>query len=447
MVSLSAIQPPAPAPRRPRNVVVIGARMCGTAAMVHLVDALAPDSRITMVDPQDADYPSVFDDIDPILTANTSHDINSLFSNRPMDFVDFLSASERSSSVPRRTVGQYGRVRFEQACEKAAHRGIEVRQLTGRVNTVAATAAGYVARLDDGRSIQATDVIVAVGQGGVRQPPGICGVPPFPSTRLRHMAGRHALVMGQGQSGIDAALVLRSAGSRVTMCSRTGRFPAVRTRTPLHAYEGARITDALVDFRRLVDEDCRSKGHPLLAGQTALAADPISTLREEIRLAEQDRCPWQDSIIGIIDAVVDAGASVVDDREFLWRYVTSINLHIARQLLAHIDEGGIGLAAVDAVDPREFDLVVTATGYNAPSLHHQGRTLHFENGGASHAPVRRLSPDLRLILSDTQGPERIWAIGPASGIRLPFANFLHTAVRQAMSVARQIGQDTSACTL
>ncbi len=447
MAGLSATPPSTPERRMARNVVVIGARMCGTAATVHLVDSLAPDSRITVVDPQNPGYPSVFDDIDPILTANTSHGINSLFPTRPMDFVDFLSAPERACSVPRQTVGRYGRVRLEQACEKAAHRGIEVRQLTGRVNTVAATAAGYEVGLDDGRSIRATDVIIAVGQGDVRQPPGICGVPPFPSTRLRQMAGRHALVMGQGQSGIDAALVLRSAGSLVTMCSRTGRFPAVRTRTPLHAYEGARITDARVDFRRLVDKDCRSRGHLPFAEQQALAADPISALREEIRLAEQDRCPWQDSIVGIIDAVMDASASVVDDREFLWRYVNSINLHIARQLLTHIDEGGIGLAALDAVDLHDFDLVVTATGHNAPSLYHQGRTLHFENGDASHAPVQRLSRDLRLILSDTQGPERIWAIGPASGIRLPFANFLHTAARQAVSVARQIGQDARARTL
>ncbi|WP_245419816.1 hypothetical protein [Phyllobacterium salinisoli] len=161
-------------------------------------------------------------------------------------------------------------------------------------------------------------------------------------------------------------------------------------------------------------------------------------LREETYLAEHDMCPWQDSIVGIIDAIVDAGAPVANDREFLWRYVTSITLPLAQQLLARIDEGSISTKKIDAVSTDKFDLVVAATGFSPPPLYHRGRTLYFGGCFSHDMEVTQLSSDLRVVLSVTHGPERIWAIGPASGIRIPFANFLHTASRQASWVAGQI---------
>ncbi|KUZ74219.1 hypothetical protein WI73_23195 [Burkholderia ubonensis] len=440
MATVAANQP-ARDRRAVKEVVIIGGRACGTAAVAHLAGSLSHDSRITVVDPQDPDYPSVFDDVDPLLITNTSHAINSIFPDRPADFLAFLDESERSRSVPRHTVGQYTRARFAEACWKAASRGIEVRQVAARVGCVTATPCGYDLSLDGGGRMQATDVVIAVGVGEVKTRPDGMGIPPYPSTRLRRSARREALVIGQGQSAIDAALVLRSAGSRVTMCSRTGQFPAVRTRTPFNPFEGELAAGVPADFRRLVDEDCRRRGYPPFATQRAQATDPVSRLREEIRLAEDDRCPWQDAIVGIIVALMDAGLPVADDREFLWRYVTSINLPIARRLLEHIDDGHVAVADISSIDPHAFDLVVSATGFLPPPLYHRGRTLYIGGRAPDSSPVGSLSPDLRFVLSDLYGPERIWAVGPASGIRVPFANFLHTAARQASSVARQIGED------
>jgi len=421
-----------------KEVVVIGGRACGIAAIVHLMDTLPSGSRTTIVDPKNQEYPSVFDDIDPLLLANTSHEMNSLFPDRPADFLEFLDESDRLRSVPRNIVGKYCRARLAEACEKSASCGIEVRQIVGYVRSAIAKPDGYSLLLEDGSEIPASDVVIAVGLGEVQQPTGLSGVPPYPSTRLRQRAGRHALVIGQGQSGLDAALVLCAAGSRVTMCSRSGRFPAVRTRTPLNKYMGSQITDSVANFRRMVDEDCRRRGHPPLNAQLLPIMDPLSMLREEIRLAEQDQCPWQDSIVGVISAIVDAGVSVSKDREFLWRYVTAVDLTIAQRLLAHIDQGHIVLAEIGSIDVDQFDLVVTATGFSPPPLHHQGRTLHFGNPSPKLSPVTNLSSELRLILSEAHGAERIWAIGPASGIRVPFANFLHIAARQALQVAKQI---------
>jgi hypothetical protein len=225
------------------------------------------------------------------------------------------------------------------------------------------------------------------------------------------------------------------------MCSRTGQFPAVRTRTPFHKFQGGQIADGPADFRRLVDEDCRRRGYAPLCDQLIPAGEPVSMLRAETYLAEQDLCPWQDSIVGLIVALADAGVAVATDKEFLWRYVTSINLPIAHRLLARIDEGSIRATTIESLDTEKFDLVVEATGFSPPPLYHQGRDLHFGDGDSRKIRVNRLSRDLRLVLSDTHGPERIWAIGPASGIGVPFANFLHTAARQASLVAKQIAHE------
>jgi hypothetical protein len=423
-----------------KDVVIIGGRACGTAAVVNLVESLEPGSRITVVDPQDPEYPSVFHDADSQLLVNTSHSLNSVFPDRPADFLEFLDEADRTRSVPRHVVGKYCRTRLQQAREVALRRGVELVHVVGNVRWATATSEGYDLLLDSGRHLRATDIVIAVGVGEVPPPQGITGIPPYPASRLRRMAGRNALVIGQGQSGLDAALVLCSAGAHVTLCSRTGRFPAVRTRTHFHPYQGPRLVEGTADFRRLVDEDCRRRGYPALSEQLAPASDPISMLREETRLAEQELCPWQDAIVGIIVAMIDAGVSPVDDKEFLWRYVTAINLPIAQQLLAQIDDGRIAVKTIDAVDPKAFDLVVTATGVSPPPVYHQGRTLYFGNGFPEQARVKRLTKDLRLVLSDSHQPERIWAIGPASGIRVPFANFLHTAARQAALVARQISR-------
>ena len=425
---------------RAKDVLVIGGRASGTAAVVHLVHSLAPGDRITVVDPQDDAYPSVFHDTDPLLITNTSHDINSLFPDRPGDFLEFLDESEKANAVPRYVVGRYCRKRFAEACKLALERGIDVLQIKGQVKALTGISSGYDLVLEDGNQLYASDVIVAVGVGDVRRPPELTGMSPYPSHQLRQKAGRHVLVVGQGQSGIESALVLCSSGAKVTMCSRSGLFPAVRTRTPFYPFQGTLPVEGPVDFRRLVDEYVQLRGFAPLREQLAPSANPVSMLRNEACLAGRDLCPWQDAIVGIIVAIIDAGLPVIDDKEFLWRYVTSINLPIAHRLLAYLDMGRIDLATLESVKPAEFDFVVTATGFSLPPMYCRGRTLHFGGNFSQDKKVEHLSPDLRFILSDSHGPERIWAVGPASGIRVPFANFFLSAARQASRVAHQISR-------
>ncbi|MET1534275.1 FAD/NAD(P)-binding protein [Burkholderia sola] len=163
----------------PKDAVVIGGRACGTAVVVHLVDSLARGSRVTVIDPQDPEYPSVFGDDEPLLLTNTSHGINSLLPDRPDDFLDFLAPAEQASSVPRYIVGRYCRARLKKACDDAEARGIEVRHIPAHALSVTAVSDGYRICVGKGE-IDATDVVIAIGVGEVRQPADMTGIPPFP---------------------------------------------------------------------------------------------------------------------------------------------------------------------------------------------------------------------------------------------------------------------------
>ncbi|WP_243897000.1 FAD/NAD(P)-binding protein [Burkholderia pseudomallei] len=422
-----------------KDVAVIGGRASGTAAAIHLVECLPAGSSVHVIDPRDVMYPSVFHDRNALLIANTSHEANSLFPDLPDDFLSFLGVSERQGSIPRYVVGEYCHKRLAEAIGRALRRGIRFSNLTDSVQSVRSYAEGYELTLASGRTMYASDVVVAVGLGTAKPIDGLNTVPPYPSHNLRRFAKSKALVIGKGQSGIEAALVLCAEGTEVTMCSRTGRFPAVRSRTPVAHFRFNSFAEVgSIDFRSYVDQDCRRRGYPPLSDLLAPLEDPVSMLRKEIKLAEEDCCPWQDPIVSIIDAIIDTGASVVDDREFLWRYVTAINLATAQRLLDRIEHGSIVSTTLDAVDFGQFDLIVRATGFLRPNLYRRDRTLHF---GGREVCVPDAGPvdvgrDLRLTLSDAHGPERIWAVGPASCV--PFANFLHTATRQAKNVAEQI---------
>ncbi|MDX6741524.1 FAD/NAD(P)-binding protein [Actinocorallia sp. A-T 12471] len=419
----------------------MGGRATGTAAVVHLVETAPAGSSIIVVDPDDRDYPSVFDDEDPLLLANSSPGINSLFPDRPDDFLDFLGG-ERPTATPRFVMGRYYRDRYRAACRRAAARGCAVERVSAACRRITADGDGYHAVLSDGRRLPVDAAVIAVGAGPLRRVPGLRGLPPFPSRRLRtNPQPRRALVVGQGQSGIDAALVLCDAGSEVVMTSRSGEFPAVRTRT-LPAEVDLGTIDLPADVYRLLDRDTRSKGHPPLAEQLSRAADPFDRLREETKLAEADACPWQDSVIGILDVLCDRALPVAKDK-FLWRYVTAIALPTAHRMLEHIERGALGVADFGSVDPAGFDLVVTATGFDPPPLHARRRTLYLTAPPHDAHAVTQLDASFRMVLSPGHGPERIWAIGPASGLRVPFANFFRAATFQARDVARQIAALTA----
>ncbi len=427
----------------PLDVLIVGGRATGTAVLVRLARCVPAGSVITVVDPAAVDYPAVFDDPHPLLLANTSAGINSLFPELPDDFAYFAGCAS-DGVVPRSVVGRYCAARSRAAAAEAVRRGVSVRRIVASCRSVAVVSGGrYLACLSNGQRVLATDVVIAVGVGPVRSPRDMRAVPPYPAARLQRLAPKQALVVGQGLSAIDAALVLCAADSHVVMTSRTGWFPAVRRRTLPYRLRTA-LTSEPVDLRDLVNRDCLAKGLPPLDAQFSRAVNPIERLREEIELTEDDACPWQDSIVGALDVLAAHNRQVNKDKEFVWRYLTSVILPTARRLLNHLDTGQIRVHELSSTDPTTFDLVVTATGFMPPPLHHTNHQLFFSDPPPAARPLDRLNHQFRAELTPERAPERIWAVGPASWPRAPFANFLRTATTQAQWIARQITSEHEA---
>ncbi|WP_158693081.1 hypothetical protein [Streptomyces viridochromogenes] len=162
---------------------------------------------------------------------------------------------------------------------------------------------------------------------------------------------------------------------------------------------------------------------------------------------------WKTAVVhALVDVVMDWAAGLPHTtrdalmapyRQLLWRYITSIALPNAQRLLSHADSGLLRLAAYDPrsvhatqrgfeVSGTRYDHVVAAAGYTMPALFRSRRTLHLGSCPADAAAMASLGPDLRV------GPPGVWTTGATPSVRIPFANFLVSAVRQASDVARQL---------
>ncbi|MTE19070.1 SidA/IucD/PvdA family monooxygenase [Streptomyces sp. TRM43335] len=469
-----------------RSVAIIGAGTTGISVFAQLVRGSESDvSSITLIDPNEPGAGPVFGDPDPDLLCNTSAGICSLLPQVPSDFTDHCAERGRpvadADYTPRAWVGEYARERFGRYFEVAGARGVKVDHERDLVRSIATTGRRYRLHLESGRLRSFSHVIVCVGVGEAIVPDGFAAytshprwVPsPYPSARLRRRIGdtpSRVLVVGSGLSAVDAALLLCRDGHRVTMASRTGILPAVRSRIlpspralpSLDGISGMDPDDPDL-YRRLgraVTEAVRTVGGPLpLRRQLSRGADPVRRLREEIALAEADLCHWQDIVLPLVDAVSAWTAGWHPSRRasvfapvssLMWRYLTSLALPNARKLSGHLDDGELEL---DVYDParvrahakgfevvsrdgrvRTYDHAVSGAGFELPVLHHDGAAVHLRNPPDKAVPVTALGGDLRPRPGIGEG--NIWVVGPATHIHQPFANFLGSATRQAEIVAR-----------
>lgn len=465
-----------------RDVAIIGTGATGVSLFGQLVRGAAEHVRsITVIDTDEPGHGPVFGDPDDDVLCNTSAGIQSLFPEEPMDFLDFCRADgrpvDRSAFVPRGRVGAYCRTRFQEHAELARAKGITVTQRRGRAHRIAPAPDGRTVHLSDGTRLVASDVAVCVGLGSPRIPDGFTphathprfiGCPfPTPAMRARLVPGARVLVVGSGLTAVDAAVLLCRDGHQVTIASRTGVLPAVRSHTlpsarPLASLEGMPVlhdrTDLVQRIRRALVESVRTVDPAPLRRQLARGTDPVRRLRDETEIVEAGRCHWQDVVLAVADAVTrwTAGMPLAQRNEVLgpyrsamWRYMMAIALPNATKLLRHLDDGALHLAAYDPHSVRargrgftvtlsgdraaDYDHVVAAAGLRTSDLFRHQDSVYLDH----HAPpgaraIRELGADLRVGPDDEPGG--IWVAGSATHVREPFASFLRTATRQAHTV-------------
>lgn len=474
-----------------RRIVIVGAGAAGTAMLWALARHRVGDI-VDVVDPRTPGRGWVFDMADPLLICNTSVGVMSLHGSDRNDFLHHLRVEGREVGpddfVPRMWFGQYGASRWRYAAALHRELGAAVRYVRSRAERIERLADDvgerYRVHLDDGGWLAADDVIVCPGVGPPLLPELVDrfdGAPglhrsPFPTSALLTSLSpqSNVLVIGTRLSAVDAALVLCAGGHRVSLVSRSGAFPAVRTAiwhsglAPIDrggfvtlAPDNERLPSAVL---RLIRRATATAGNLPITAQVSFCRDPVARLRDELALAEAGESVWQETVAELIELVNEWLADVRPDvrrqamrtcRSLISRYVSSMPAGNARRMLTLLDSGAAQLAhecpTTVAPEPdgwwctwpggrrERFDAVVCATGFAAPpiGMQHDGVSLDDLN---AQAPV--IDANLRVRLPGSADASRIRLIGTASHARFPIVNYVRTAVLQAEHVACDLASGT-----
>lgn len=457
--------------------MIVGAGATAISVFVRLAECDGI-TGIRLVDPRPAGLGIAFGTAEPALLCNTSADVTSLLPEGTSDLVAYLASRGwpvgPGDFVPRFLVGQYCRERYQRARRRARARGVRVEQVRARAVAVRPAPGGrYDVELGDGTRLTADDVLLCHGLERPNVPDLVRPYlqdprllpSPYPVQRLTALpTSARVLVLGSKLSAVDAALVLCRDGRNVTLASRSGQLPAVRTRLVRPAGHAAADracppgdTTGLDAFARHV------RRQPVPAGPGARAR-----LDHETALAAAGRVPWQDQVADVIDRVNqvtadwsagDRAAVMARHGEPVSRYISSIPLRNARLLQHHLAKETLVLAdgfpssvtvgpggwRVRWADGSEghFDHVVCATGFLRPAavVRPGGPVLHLEDPGEGRYrgehPVPEVTERFRLRLAPGRPEERIWVLGPSAHPRTAIVNYLRTAALHARDVAAQ----------
>lgn len=145
---------------------------------------------------------------------------------------------------------------LEELLEQIAGADLDVRQ--GRAVRVAARGGHLAVELAGGGALEAHRVLVAIGRSGDHRRLGVPGEERDKVSNRLHdpadFAGRDVLVVGGGDSALEAARALADAGARVTVSYRGGEFARPKPENVAAVAERARAGRLRVAFSSEVTE-------------------------------------------------------------------------------------------------------------------------------------------------------------------------------------------------
>jgi uncharacterized NAD(P)/FAD-binding protein YdhS len=463
-----------------REVVIIGAGVAGIAAFVSAVRSRSV-SRIDIVDPRGIGNGVAFATTEPELLCNTSVETMSLLDDDPYDFLRYLRAQAIDVSpdafVPRFHVSRYLADRYADHRMLARDAGVRHRHCMATARTIEKQPTGrYRVLLDDGTSLEASDVLICTGSGAPFLPDALrphIGAPTFfeclyPERRVMEYLAMpsRVLIVGSRLSAVDAALLACGAGHSVVMASPSGRLPAVRTATPREcpvaideaAFARLDLSSPLLYWRllRQVARSAEAVGGRPLRDQIDRSTNAAERLAREAGLARHGATDWQNVLVRYMDLaeqLLRRGTPETRTRALancataVGRYLFAMPLGTAEKLLAYMNDGR--LQVMPAVPERlrrdelwrvqwssgafdSFDAVICATGFHRQRFHATYNSLALTADTPLAAP--RVSPDLRVWLPQAGEPERIWTAGVASYLAAPMVNAVYQSVRQANQI-------------
>lgn len=227
-----------------KHVAIIGAGFSGTLQAINLLRHDGPDA--TLIERRaHAARGVAYSAAHPHHLLNVRAGKMSAFPDRDDHFVRWLEAQDRGGSastfVPRLTYGDYLSSLLDEA---AAGAGDRLARMQSNVVDLEQAGDGWILHFDDGRSLSADLVVLALGNLPPHDPPEL-GRIDLPESLYRHdpwssglAAGLRAddqvLLLGTGLTMVDVALLLEAEGfqGRILAMSRRGLAPRVHADTP-----------------------------------------------------------------------------------------------------------------------------------------------------------------------------------------------------------------------
>jgi uncharacterized NAD(P)/FAD-binding protein YdhS len=272
----------------PHRIAIVGGGFSGVAVAIHLLRAQASGAFpqglvIDLIEPRaELGSGAAYAIRDYPYPLNVAAGQMSIDAAQPGDFVDFVRAQGIHASaadyLPRQVFGEYLRVRFAEACANASARTTHWRASALQLRRGAKDF--WELWLDDGRTLRADDVVLALGNAPPATPAELapiahthrCVDDPWSLGATAHQGIHSVLILGSGLTMIDAALRLAAVRPRlrhIHVLSRHGLLPEVQSTTPLPsirpevgaAFAAARgSTRALMRTFRALMADVQSAG-------------------------------------------------------------------------------------------------------------------------------------------------------------------------------------------
>ncbi len=376
-----------------RQVVVLGGGLAGAATALHLLRDHDPAVDVTVVEPGETLGAGLaYSTAEPTHRVNVAASRMSLFDEAPDDFDAWLRAAGHPERDPASTLPDgrlypqralYGRY-VQAALHAAADAARQARLIHRRARAVDAVPdrGGFLLRLDDGQTLRADTLVLAVSHTAPDLPaflaplagdPRLVADPWRPDALSVVPPDRAVLVVGTGLTGCDVVASLRARGHAgpIVAVSRRGLLPRPRTSLPVAA------------FGRFDD--------PPAATALALLQAVRAAMREAAALGR----PWED----VIDALrqqarVVWGALPVAERHTLLRHCRPFwDVH-RFQSAPQID------AAVRAAQAAGQLDVLAATPLDATPV---GETLRVTLHPRGTPGERRITRDVAAVVNCT-GP-------------------------------------------
>ena len=221
------------------TIAIVGAGFSGTTLAVHLLRAApAAVERLYLVERAEGRVGGV-----AYRTQSASHTLNvpagrmSAFEDDPDDFLRFVRRREPAltggSFVPRRLFGEYLAETLDEARRTSS---LPLVRVAGEVISVGGAAESLVLTLGDGRRLEVSHAVLAIGNYPPSDPPvGDAEVfssiryarDPWAGDALELDRGEDVLLVGTGLTMCDVALALRDGDhrGRIHAISRRGLLP------------------------------------------------------------------------------------------------------------------------------------------------------------------------------------------------------------------------------